>query len=442
MQHSPHRPYDVLRQAGPRPRHDDRMWPGRERLTVANDDPTPIVNWLLRDAVRLEPPAFVEGLAHRLTARGLALHRFSVSFGLLHPSMLAAGFLWRPGEPMHYTSFGYDERDSGLYERSPFRIANESGRPLHLDLDETADDAFGIVPDLKALGLRHYHVIPLASSRQARMYVTLATESPEDFTPPQKALIQAILPAVSAVVEIGTLRSTFQEVLAAYVGREPSRQIIDGSVHRGNVTEVRAAILVADLRGFTHLSTRLPPEATANVLNAYYDVVVPPIHERGGEVLKFIGDAVLAIFPAKKLGDGGAVLAALDASRAALDTPVAPFRINGHSFDITFGVAVHFGEAVYGNVGTGDRLDFTVIGRDVNVAARIASLCSRLGRNYLVSAAVADIGRSHDRMMISAGAHEVRGLDEPLDVFVPDVTAAGPDEDDGISQGLWLAPTL
>ena len=411
-------------------------------MTMADLDHLPIVDWLLGEGVRLEPPVLVESLAHRLTSLGIRLDRFSVTFGLLHPQLLAAGFLWRPDEPMRFTRFGYDNRDSGVYERSPFKVAHDTGRWVHIDLATADDEDFGIVPDLKAEGIAHYYAVPLPSGTGGRMTLTMATRSPEGFASEHMRLVERFLPALSAVVEIGTLQSTFREVLAAYVGREPSRQIIDGKVHRGNVTEVRAAILVADLRGFTHLSTQLPPEATANVINAYYDIVVPPIEERGGEVLKFIGDAVLAIFPARELGDDGAALAALDASRAALDTPVAPFEINGHTIDIEFGIAVHFGEAVYGNVGTGDRLDFTVIGRDVNVAARIASLCSRLGQNYLVSSAVAEIGRARDRMMAPAGAHEVRGLDEPLEVFVPDVDKCGPEKDDGVSQGLWLAPTL
>ncbi|GAB5374561.1 MAG: adenylate/guanylate cyclase domain-containing protein [Acuticoccus sp.] len=400
-----------------------------------------IIDWLLRDGVHQQPASFVEGLAHRLSAQGLALDRFTINFGLLHPSLLAAGIQWRRGEPLRFTRFDYANRDSKIYEHSPLRTARETGKWLHLDLAETPDEAYGIVAELKEMGLRHYHVVPLHSATKAPMTLTLATTSADDFSDAQKALVLAILPAVAAVVEIDTLRSTFSEVLAAYVGREPARQIIEGSVHRGNVTEVRAAILVADLRGFTRLSTQLPPEATADVINRYYDVVVPAIEARGGEVLKFIGDAVLAIFPAKQYGDDGAILRALDASRAALGARPEPYEINGRRFPIHFGIAIHFGEAVYGNVGTGHRLDFTVIGRDVNIAARIASLCSRLGRDYLVSEKVATVGAAHGRPMQDAGAHDVRGIDAPVHVFVPDVDAIGPETDDGVSQGHWMAPT-
>lgn len=404
-------------------------------------DSRAIIDWLLRDGARLQPPAFVEGLAHRLRAMGLPVDRLSVNFGLLHPSLLAAGILWRPGEPMRFTRFDYANRDSKIFHHSPLYAAHARNDWVSIDLAVTPDEAFGIVRELKDEGLKHYHAVPLPSSAGVRMALTLATKSETDFTADQRALIKAILPAITAVVEIDTLRSTLSEVLAAYVGREPARQIIEGSIHRGDVTEVRAAILVADLRGFTHLSTQLPPEATADVINRYYDVVVPPIEARGGEVLKFIGDAVLAIFPAKTLGDDGAVLRALEASRAALDARPEPYELGGQSFPIRFGIAIHFGEAVYGNVGTGHRLDFTVIGRDVNIAARIASLCSRLGRDYLVSERVATVGAAHGRAMYDAGSHEVRGIDVPIHVFVPD-DEAGATADDGVSQGLWLAPTV
>jgi len=405
-------------------------------------DAGPIVDFLLREGARIEPPALVDSLAHRLTALGLKVDRFSIAFGLLHPSLLAAGFLWRPDRPMQFTSFGYDERDSGLYERSPFRVAHETGKWVNVEIDKTPDSAFGVIPDLRAEGIKHYHVMPLTADPRSRMSMTLATKSPDGFSAEQKALVEAIIPAIGMVVEIGTLRTTLHEVLAAYVGREPSRQIIEGRVHRGNITPVRAAIMVSDLRGFTHLSTQMPPEATANVINRYYDVVVPHITQRGGEVLKFIGDAVLAIFPAEELGDDVAILSALNAGRAALAEPSPPYELDGRSFPIRFGIAVHFGEAVYGNVGTGNRLDFTVIGRDVNVAARLAALCSRLGRDYLVSEEVATVGRAHGRIMTSAGSHEVRGIDTPLKVYVPDATAIGENHDDGVSQGHWLAPTL
>lgn len=383
--------------------------------------------------------ALLESLAYRLTALGIPLDRFSIATSLLSPSLLAAGIIWRPGKPVEFTRYDYANRDAKLYDRSPFKVAEEIKGWFTIDIANTPDDAFGIMPDLRAEGLAEYIAIPLPDSVGGSMWSTLATKRPTGFSSGDRETMAAILPALAAVAEIKTLRSTLRDVLGAYVGRTPAAEIVGGSVHRGQITEVRAAILVADLRGFTHLSTRLPPEKTADLINRYYDLVVPPIQAEGGEVLKFIGDAVLAIFPTDALGEDGAALAAMRAARTALDTPAEPFPVNGGTVPIRFGVAVHLGEAAFGNVGSGDRLDFTVIGRDVNIAARIAALCSRLGRDYLVSSTVAEVGRRNGLRMCDAGAHDVRGLDEPLQVFVPDTAVLEPAVDDGVSFGLVLA---
>jgi len=348
-------------------------------------DASNLTKWLLGDAMKLDLAAAVESLALRLTALGLKIDRFSISFGLLSPSLLAAGVVWRPETGLEFTRFDYANRDMGTYERSPFKVVHESQKSLHLEIDSTPDDLYGVVPDLRASGIKHYHVFPLPTADGSLMATTLSTRSAEDFSEEQLALLREIVPALAAMAQVRTLHATFRDVLAAYVGKGPARQIIDGTVHRGEVTKVRAAILVADLRAFTYLSTQLPADATAEVINRYYDVVVPPVTERGGEILKFIGDAVLATFPVEEKGDEAAVLTALDAGRAMLATDVEPYRSQGREFPIRFGVAIHLGDAVFGNVGSGDRLDFTVIGRDVNVAARLAALCSRLGENYLVS---------------------------------------------------------
>lgn len=376
--------------------------------------------WLLNEAMALELPAVVDSLGHRLIARGLPVDRLTVSFGLLNPSLLAGGLMWYPNRPLEFSQYALIDRDSGMYERSPFKAAADIGGWLDVALDETPDETYEIVPELKAMGLKHYTVIPIPSASGRHINVTIATKDPRGFSEPQRDLLRSILPALRAVVELKSLNAILHDVLAAYVGRYPAREIINGTVHRGETRKVYAAILVADLRGFTSISSMLPPEATAEVINRYYDVVVPPIEANGGEVLKFIGDAVLAIFPTAGTSKDGAALSALNAARAALATEVEPFVSDGVVAQIRFGIAIHLGEAVYGNVGSGDRLDFTVIGRDVNIASRLAALCSRLGRKFLVSEPVAEIGQRHGRTMVYGGAHDVRGLQRPVPVYLPD----------------------
>ena len=394
-----------------------------------------VERWVLKEGGALELGALVSGLGYRLTRIGLPIDRLGVSFGLLNPSLLAGGIVWRPAWPLEFKRYAYAERHEGMYERSPLKVAHDTGRWVTIDVANTSDAAYGIVRELKDEGLSHYIAIPLPGSADDVMSLTVATRSEAGFSDEHHAALREITPALSAIVEIKRLRSIFQDVLGAYVGRSPAREIAAGSVHRGQITEMRAAILIADLRGFTQLSTKLHPTATADVINRYYDIVVPPVEAHGGEVLKFVGDAILGVFRTVNIGETAAALAALEAGREALATNPATVEAAGETVPLRFGIAIHLGDAVYGNVGSGDRLDFTVIGRDVNIAARISALCSVLGEDFLVSEQVASMGRSEGIAMSDAGAHAVHGLDTLLPVFVPYEGPGTRGEDDGVSKG-------
>jgi adenylate cyclase len=202
-----------------------------------------------------------------------------------------------------------------------------------------------------------------------------------------------------------------------YVGDEPHLRILSGDVRRGEVLRIRAAILFADMRDFTGLTAHLPEEAATALVNEYYDCIVPAIEEREGEVLKFMGDGILAIFRAGESGDIEACMRAFGAARAA-QLRVAgrsEKRDNASHFDV--GIALHFGNAAYGNVGSGARLDYTVIGRDVNLASRIANLCGQLGEGLLLSEPFQSRLSEHD--LRSLGTFPLRGVDEPQSIFAP-----------------------
>ncbi len=410
---------------------------------MASVDGRAIADWLVNEGARLEIGPLLEGMGARLLAAGVPVDRLSMSFGMLNPSVLAAGVRWRPGQPTEFLRYNYSQRDEGLYDRSPLKAAHDQNRWIDLFLPDTPDELYGIVPELRADGIVHYIAMPIPGAEAERvMSCTIATKDPGGYNDDHRAILRDILPSLGLVSEIKTLRSTLRSVLSAYVGDAPATEILKGTVHRGEITSIRAAMLIADLRGFTNISTRFAPEETAEIINQYYDSVVPPIVARGGEVLKFIGDAVLAIFPiAEGEDDCAGVRSALAAAREALSGNRRPFNAaDGTSIDVHFGIAVHVGDAVLGNVGSGDRLDFTVIGRDVNIAARLAALCSSLSRDFLVSADVAAIGIEAGECMAPAGHHTVRGLPEPMAVFIPDICPEDVGEhcDDGVSQGLTL----
>jgi adenylate cyclase len=202
-----------------------------------------------------------------------------------------------------------------------------------------------------------------------------------------------------------------------YVGDEPHLRILSVDVRRGEILRIRAAILFADMRDFTGLTSHLPEEAATALVNEYYDCIVPPIEERKGEVLKFMGDGILAIFRAGESGDVEACMRAFGAARAAQLRVAGRREKRGGALHFDVGIALHFGNAAYGNVGSGARLDYTVIGRDVNLASRIADLCGRLGQGLLLSEPFQSRLSEHELRRL--GSFPLKGVDEPQAIFAP-----------------------
>lgn len=371
-----------------------------------------IGDWLLREGRLLAFSALVDGFAWRLRAAGFAVDRLVVSLRVLSANVVAVSVEWRPGQPMKFRTFDYIDRDSGIYKKSPYRVVDDTRRPLVIALDTVPPPDFGIVPELVEDGMRRYGAFPVRFADGVTNYITIASREETALGPDEVALIDEVMPQLAALLEIRTYHRVFHEVLATYVGRGPADKIVTGRIHRGDVVSIGAALLFADLRGFTALSTRLPAEATLDILNRYYDYIVPAVLAEQGEILKFIGDGILAVFDDARDGVAGACARALAAADAAAAAAEGAEYLGE---PIHFGIALHHGEAMYGNVGSGDRLDFTVIGRDVNVVSRISTLCGILGRPQLVSESfAAAIGDGRFR---TAGSHRVRGLEEPLPVL-------------------------
>ena len=293
---------------------------------------------------------------------------------------------------------------------------NRTGEWLLLDLAITPDDLFPIVPDLKQAGFRHYLTIPLRLSSGTENAISLATRSPEGFSGQAMGALRLVMPSFGLVVELRATSRRLDEVLRIYVGDDPHREILSGAIQRGQVTRIRSAILFADMREYTRISSTLSPESAVELLNDYFDCLVPPIEDKGGEVLKYLGDGLLAIFRDRGDDTGGAAESALSAAMKALRRVEAANQEGRFAFPIKVGIALHYGDAAYGNVGSGRRLDFTVIGPDVNLAGRIAKLNKRLGEPLLMSRAFVEHLWSN---FIPLGAHEVEGFDEKIEVFKP-----------------------
>lgn len=374
-------------------------------------------DWLLVDGAQISNQGrALAAFAEHLIALGVPVDRMTTAIEALHSEYSGVGWFWTRKEGASYRLFPHGEKTDEIYARSPFAAAHESGDWLILDLERTPDEAFGVVPELKAAGYRHYICIPIVFTTGNHNGITLASCSPEGFSERDVALLRFVTPTFAAVMEMRSITQRLDNVLRIYVGDEPHRAILSGTIRRGQVSRIRSAILFADMRDYTRISSDLSPEAAVELLNAYFDCLVPPIEAQGGEVLKYLGDGLLAIFRDDGDDTGRAAQSALRAAREGLTRVEAANREGRFPDPIEAGIALHHGEAAYGNVGSGARLDFTVIGRDVNLASRIAELNRSLGEPLLLSKTFVEHLWGDPPFL---GSHRVHGFQEPVPVYRP-----------------------
>ena len=382
-----------------------------ERLRLA----LAVRDWLVGEARDVsDPNVILEGLSLRLRDAGLPIDQAISAIELRHAERAANARIWEFGSPAREHLYGHD-RGSEATGRRPLAEAHRLNQWVFSWLPDLPDDTYDIVPALKAAGYTQHIAVPVVLPNGMHNGFTFATRAPNGFSDEDIAVLRSIVPTLAALQEILALRRVMREVMRMYVGNEPHLRILSGDVRRGEVLRIRAAILFADMRDFTGLTSHLSEEAATALVNDYYDCIVPPIDERGGEVLKFMGDGILAIFRAGEDSGSEACLRAFAAARAGL------LRVARHNEEsnICFGVgiALHFGNAAFGNVGSGARLDYTVIGRDVNLASRLADLCGELGEGLLLS----DIFQSHlsEQELRELGAFPLKGVAEAQAVFAP-----------------------
>jgi adenylate cyclase len=374
-------------------------------------------DWLVTEGAHMEDSNLVlTGFVERLRELGLPIDRAASAIETLHSEYAGIGRFWTPDEGTVVRYLPHGERRDLVYRASPFAHVNRTGEWLFLDLEEAPDDLFPIIPELKAEGYRHYVTVPIRFINGAENGISFATRSPEGFGPRGLTILRLVMPSFALITELRATSSRLDEVLRIYVGDDPHRAILSGAILRGQVTRIRSAILFADMRDYTRISSKLSPESAVELLNDYFDCLVPPIEDEGGEVLKYLGDGLLAIVRDRGDDTGGAPQSALTAATRALRRIQSANSEGRFPVPINVGIALHHGDAAYGNVGSGQRLDFTVIGRDVNLASRIADLNKRLGEPLLMSKSFVEHLWGNPTPL---GSHAVDGFEESIEVFKP-----------------------
>ena len=376
-------------------------------------DIEPIVAWLMDGARSAQhPPQVLAQLSERLLGCGIPLWRVAVFVRTLHPQIMGRRFVWRPGDEVEVGEASLETFETADFLENPVARVYATREALRRRLaDAHCAIDFPILPSLRHEGVTDYLALPLVFTDGAVQVVTLTTRQPGGFSEAQIVGIETVMPPLARVTEIRVLRRTASNLLDVYVGHHAGERILDGRIRRGDVEEIRAAIWLSDMRGFTALADSMPPRELIDLLNRYFDCQVPAIIEHGGEVLKFIGDGLLAIFPVpgNEVEVCSRTLAA--ARRARANIAALP---ESTTLGLRFGLALHLGEVSYGNVGGGNRLDFTSIGPAVNLAARIEKLTGQLARTILASE---DFARHRLGEFAEIGEFALRGFAATRRVF-------------------------
>ena len=371
---------------------------------------TSIADWLISEGPICGSLAeMVEGFCRKLREAGIPIDRATMGAPLLHPIAQSSYVAWDVEKGSEQRWFYWTPQQMEVMRASPIYVVYTQGRDVLLDLAQASDrERFPIGADLWKERYQCYHALALRFSDGSHKVFTAASKSEGGFSDRQFATIKNLMPLLSVVYEGFIARNTAITLMETYVGKRAGLRVLDGQITKGDGSHIEAVIWFSDMRRFTELSSELNDRDMLELLNEYLETITASIEENGGEVLKYIGDAVLAIFPfessieAAVANAESAALAALEARREA-----------NSRFD--FGVALHLGEVFYGNVGGGTRLDFTVIGEAVNQASRIEGLCNLLGERFLVSRQVASHSK---RKWSSAGQHQLKGIRAPVEVFV------------------------
>jgi adenylate cyclase len=387
--------------------------------TVASRPESDVLHWLTNETrdERFIDNIFAE-LCNRLQRAGIPVKRATLHILIYHPQWLGARMMWADGmREAVIEGVDYDVGERSEYIGSPANEIHDGATEVreNLERDPSLGRKHAVYDEMRAKGLTDYVAWPLYHTLGKQHLVTFATDLPGGFEDTHLAGLSRLLPILALVSEIRIKNRLARTLLETYVGSHASELILAGATRRGSGTTVRAAIMICDLRDFTGISDNWPRDDVIELLNGYFDAMSEPIARHGGEILKFIGDGLLAIFPLSQPQACANLLHAVAEARQAM---IALNEKNGETSraPLNYGIGIHVGDVMYGNIGSRSRLDFTVIGPAVNMASRLESLTKQLGRTVLLSRAFADFVES-DFDLEHVGEHPVRGFNNPIELF-------------------------
>jgi adenylate cyclase len=396
-----------------------------------------LMNWLVNQSLTgLPENELLRGFCERCRAQGIALSRGLAIIDTLHPVFEGRGFRWNDSQTNESDSFEYGSSDEGTaadnWRRSTFyHLLQTGGDELLIDLSNRGQD-FSMVEDLIAKGHKHFLSFVHRFGEAGTMgqmdcfYSSWMTRRDEGFAEQELAALRDLVPVLGLAIKSAAQAEVARTLGRVYLGRDASEQVLRGRMSRGVTERINAVLWFSDLRSSTSISESIEPGEIIPFLNDYAQASIDAIHDTGGEVLKLIGDGVLAMFTHENMAVAKRTalraehrfrrnMAAVSARRAAEGVAVT-----------TAHVGLHVGEVFYGNIGSEDRLDFTVVGPAVNEVSRIASMCRSVDRELLTSQAFrTGLDAAGRNYLVSTGRYALRGIGRAQDLYTldPDIAS-------------------
>ncbi len=389
----------------------------------------PLADWLLHDGWNIaDPLTLVVSLANRILGQGTSLMRMSVFLRSLHPQVVGVRYLWSRQYPQgEARPVLHADVETPTYRESPLIALTESRvgmirRRLNV---RTSQPGYPMLDEFRAAGGTDYLAVPMGFSSHEVSAAGFVTDCPRGFSDEEIERLQRLTTLLARPLELHSLRYKAATLLDTYMGRQTGERVLKGLIKRGDGEDIHAAIWFSDLRDSTRMADSMPRGEFIGVLNEFFECMAGAVLDHGGEVLRYVGDSVLAIFQSGTSSSGlrrgcceesASCSSAIDAARDARNRIDAlnRRRREAGAESLRYGLALHMGDVTYGNIGVPGRLEFTVVGPAANEAARLEGLCKQLNQPLLISD---EFRRCLSEPMISLGVHSLGGVSAPREVY-------------------------
>ncbi|NNE37089.1 MAG: adenylate/guanylate cyclase domain-containing protein [Gammaproteobacteria bacterium] len=385
----------------------------------SSDNISDLTNWLLDTTFdNYEVATLVSECSERLITAGIPLSRVFFSYTILHPLYSSKSVAWQPGAKLDHESYAHGAEESDDWLQSPFyhMVENDLNSLRRRLSGSKSETDFPILKQFQSNGLTDYLAFAIKlgeiNGKTQGILGSWSTDDPDGFTDEHIEILTGVQRYLGVACNAAIKVQISKNVALAYLGSTAGLEVLEGRIRRGDYEIIRAVIWMSDMRDSTQLAEKHTYENYLDLLNQYFESTAGPLMANGGQVLSFIGDAVLGIFP---VGDNHYTKE--DASTRAIEAAITAQSLRSEMTNTPrYGIALHYGDVMFGNIGVPERLSFSVVGSAVNEVSRLETLTKELNEPVLVSQQFA----KHSNInWMDKGIHTLRGVSQPIQAFAP-----------------------